>query len=461
MFICKRSYRHVFTLFLSWIVFGLIPSQLSAQRTVFSPEEYIRRRAELMDKVDDGLIILFAESRYEGSSGLNPGAHFRQDNDFFYYTGNEDPHSILVLVPGTQETFLFLPRQSASEIRADGPNWLQDVSARERTGLSDIYGLSYFEEFLARRLNRSGNLIHMRLTPRGTQLAAARRDKTLFNARLPLDYHRIKTFRERMPTTELKDITPAIDSMRLIKSREEIEVVRRVGRISAEGVKQAMLATRPGGFEYEVEAAAMCAILKHGAQGAAYPPIVAAGINACTLHYTKNSKRLEAGEIILMDFGGDLDYLMADISRSWPVSGKFTPEQKKIYNTILEVQKACIEAYRPGATVEDVQNHVAEMMKRKDLSVPKQLAHCGLPGKPGTIGHYVGMTVHDVGKRNIPLQPGMVITIEPALYYPEKSLGIRIEDTILITEDGCEVLTKDVPKEVDEIENLMKRRKNK
>ena len=455
-------HRHLFTLCVLLIGgIGFFPSPARAQRTVYSPDEFIRRRAELMDKVNDGLIILFAESRYEGSSGLNPGAHFRQDNDFFYYTGNEDPHSILVLMPQTRGTYLFLPRQSASEIRANGANWLEDAAAAEKTGLSDIYVLSYFEEFLARQLGRTGNLIHLRIQPRGTQLAAARRNKSLFNARLPLGNHRIKTFRERMPTTKLRDITPHIDAMRLIKSREEIEVVRRVGRISAEGVKQAMLASRPGGFEYEVEAAAMSAILKHGAQGAAYPPIVAAGLNACTLHYTQNSKRLEAGEIILMDFGGDLDYLMADISRSWPVSGKFTPEQKIIYSTILEVQKACIEAYRPGATVEDVQNHVAEVMKRKNITVPEQLAHCGPPGKPGTIGHYVGMTVHDVGLRNIPLQPGMVITIEPALYYPKKSLGIRIEDTILITDEGCEVLTKDVPKEIDEIENLMKGRKTK
>jgi Xaa-Pro aminopeptidase len=147
-----------------------------------------------------------------------------------------------------------------------------------------------------------------------------------------------------------------------------------------------------------------------------------------------------------MDFGADLDYLCIDITRTWPASGKFTPEQREMYQVVLEVQKACIEAYRPDVTSKDVQKHVAEVMKRKGLD-PR--------GEKGGIGHYVGMATHDVGLHGIPLQEGMVFAIEPGLYYPEKEIGIRIEDTILITKDGCEVLSKDVPKEIEEIERLM------
>ena len=153
-----------------------------------------------------------------------------------------------------------------------------------------------------------------------------------------------------------------------------------------------------------------------------------------------------------MDFGVNFAYQCMDITRTWPASGKFTPEQKEVYTIVLEVQKACIEAYRPGVTTEDVQKHVAEIMKRKGLD-PR--------GLKGGIGHYVGMDVHDVGPRGIPLKEGMVFAIEPALYYPEKNIGIRIEDTVLITKDGCEVLSKDVPKEIDEIEKLMSMRKSK
>jgi len=139
-----------------------------------------------------------------------------------------------------------------------------------------------------------------------------------------------------------------------------------------------------------------------------------------------------------------------DITRTWPASGKFTLEQKEIYQTVLEVQKACIEAYRPGVTAKDVQKHVAEVMKEKGLD-PR--------GLKGGMHHYVGMAVHDVGPGGVSLKEGMVFTIEPGLYYPEKNIGIRIEDTVLITKDGCEVLSKDVPKEIDEIEKLMAKRR--
>jgi len=158
-----------------------------------------------------------------------------------------------------------------------------------------------------------------------------------------------------------------IDSLRVIKSPEEIEILRRNGKISAEAVKQAMLATKPGGFEYEIEAAAMFTVLKNGAKGAAYPPIVGSGPNTCIWHYEKNSRKVEAGDLVLTDFGADLDYLTMDITRTWPASGKFTKEQRDVYQTVLEVQKACIEAFRSGATSKDVQDHVAEVMKKKGI----------------------------------------------------------------------------------------------
>jgi Xaa-Pro aminopeptidase len=233
--------------------------------------------------------------------------------------------------------------------------------------------------------------------------------------------------------------------MRAVKSPEERAIMRRNGRISAEAVRQAMLATRPSVFEYEIEAAAMAVILKGGARGAAYAPIVGSGPNSCIWHYDRNSRQVESGDLVLMDFGADLDHLTMDITRTWPASGRFTAGQKEAYRIVLEVQKACIEAYRPGATPKDVRDHVARVMKSKGLD-PR--------GLEGEFGHGVGLSVHDVGLGGV-LKEGMVFAIEPALYYPDKAMGIRIEDTVLITKDGCEVLTKDVPKEIDEIEKLL------
>ena len=233
--------------------------------------------------------------------------------------------------------------------------------------------------------------------------------------------------------------------LRAVKTPEEIEILRRNGALSAEGVRQAMLSTRPGVYEYELEAAAMGVVLKGGAKGAAYAPIVGSGPNSCIFHYEKNSRRAEAGDVVLMDFGADLDHLAMDITRTWPASGKFTDEQREVYRIVLEVEKACIEAYKPGATPKDVRDHVAAVMKAKGLDPRGQL---------GGFGHGVGLAVHDVPLGGV-LKEGMVFAIEPALYYPEKNFGVRIEDTVLITKTGCEVLTKGVPKEIDEVEKLL------
>jgi Xaa-Pro aminopeptidase len=335
----------------------------------------------------------------------------------------------------------------------EGENLLKDEDAKKKTGFTDIYPVTYLDEFIARRARSFGLTFHLRLSPRDsvdnarweTLIFVGRKNRIHYNDQISLDNYRIKKLKERYPVMAFDDITPYIDEMRVIKSAEEREILRRNGKISAEGVKQAILATRPGIFEYQIEAAAIHVILKNGAKGAAYPPIVGSGPNSCIWHYDKNARKVEDGDLVLMDFGADLDYLCMDITRTWPVSGKFMPEQREFYEIVLAVQKACIEAYRPGVTSADVQKHVAEVMKEKGLD-PR--------GLRGGIGHYVGMCVHDVGPRG-PLREGMVFAIEPALYYPEKGFGIRIEDTVLITKDGCEVLTKDVPKEVEEIEKLM------
>lgn len=419
-----------------------------AQRAGYSKDEFLRRRTDLMSRTEEGMIVLFGECLPQ------PGAHFRQDNDFYYFTGREDKNAILLMAPRTKGTYYFLPSQTDREEMVEGPNLLKDPQAKEKTGFTEIYPLTYFDEFIARRAESLGFVFYLRLQPRDvvdndrweTYIFVGRKNRIHYNDQIPLDNYRIIKLKERYPVFEIKDITPLIDSMRLIKSAEEIEILRRNGKNSAEATKQAMLASRPGAYEYEVEAAAMRVILENGAKGAAYPPIVGSGPNSCIWHYEENGRQIEDGDLVLMDFGGNLDYLCMDITRTWPASGRFTPEQKEVYEIVLAVQKACIEAYKPGVTSQDVRNHVAEVMKAKGIDSR---------GLRGGVGHYVGMSVHDVGPGGIPLQPGMVFAIEPALYYPEKNIGIRIEDTILITETGCEVLTEDVPKEIDEIEKLM------
>ncbi|MBC7363759.1 MAG: aminopeptidase P N-terminal domain-containing protein [Candidatus Aminicenantes bacterium] len=427
----------------------LIVSSLSL---AYSRTELERRRQALMDSVKEGLIILFASPGNFGSG------HFRQDNDFYYLTGSEDAGAILVMNAFTRESFLFVPQKNDREKMFEGGNSLDDPQAKEKLGLKAIYPISYFEEFLARYAARPEPVVYVRLSP-GDTISEARSEVALFSARqrrnpfnaLPsLDEFRVERFRKYYPGFQLKDITPYLDTLRMIKSPEEIEVLRRNGKISAEAIKRAMLTSRPGAYEYELEAAAMEVILRNGGRGPAYPPIIGSGPNTCILHYEKNSRQMKAGELVLMDFGGELEYLTMDITRTWPVSGRFTEEQKKVYRVVLEVQKACIEAFRPGVRARDVQEYVAKKMKEKGLDTM---------GLKGGLGHLVGLCVHDVQPAEMVLKEGMVMAIEPALYFPEKNLGIRIEDTVLITKDGCEVLTADVPKEIEEIEALLDRRK--
>jgi Xaa-Pro aminopeptidase len=430
----------------------LLPFFSFSQRTGYSKEEFTRRRNALMEKVSDGMVVFFGEALPQ------PAAHFRQDNDFYYFTGVEDVSAILLLAPKMKESYLFLPQQSPREAMMEGPNLLKDPKAEEKTGFQEIYELSLFDEFLARMTSRLGQTIYLRLAPRDTvdnaryetQLFQARAARSHYNALISLDNYRIQKLKERYPGCEFKDITPFVDAMRMIKSPEEVEVMRRNGKISAEAVKEAMLASKPGVFEYEIEAVAMHIIIKGGAKSAAYPPIVGSGPNTCIFHYEKNSRRVEEGDLVLMDFGANLDYLSMDITRTWPASGKFTPEQRRVYEVVLAVLNACLEAYKPGVTAEDVQKHVEEVMRKKGLDAR---------GLRGGFGHFVGLGTHDVGPRPLALEEGMVFAVEPALYDPEKNMGIRIEDTVLITKDGCEVLTKDVPKEIDVIEKLLLKRR--
>lgn len=442
----KRMIRFSLSLFL---LFFVISTFSFAERTGYSKDEFIRRRNALMDQCKEGMIIFFGDTTGR-RAGSNPGAFFRQDSDFYYFTGIEDVNAVLAMTPRTKAAFLFLPKLTASQINSDGPNLLEDKKAKEKTGFADIFVLTYLDEFIARNASRQGYIFHLQMAPREAYTSFARRSMLHYNDQPPIDIYRYNKLKERFPAFELRDMTPMIDSLRYIKSAEEIAILRKNGKISAEAVKQAMLATKPGVYEYEIEGAAMGHIIKNGARQASFPPIVASGLNSCTLHYSRNLRKTEENDVVLMDFGAELDYLAMDITRTWPCSGKFTPEQREVYQIVLEVQKACIEAYRPGATVEDVQKHVASVMKKKGLDAR---------GQRGSFGHYVGMSVHDVGPRITKLKEGMVFAIEPALYYPEKNFGVRIEDTVLITKNGCEVLTKDVPKEIDEIEKLMTGRK--
>ena len=415
-------------------------SSPAAERMGYPPEEFAARRQRLAKVLQHGTLVLF------GAAAPSPGLRFRQDNDFFYLTGNESLNAALVMDGITGESHLFVPKLSAGEIRYEGPNWLDVPDATRTYGLVSIQPLQAMPEFLAQRRGVPGaDTLWTRLSERDTvnhsrtdaALSTSRRLVNPFAQHPTEDALRVAALRARFPSFVMQDVAPHLDRLRLLKTPREVDILRYNGRISAEALRRAIEATAPGRFEYELEAEATRWMFTHGLQGAAYPAIVASGPMGNRWHYEDNSRRMNAGELVVMDYAGSLDYLTMDITRTWPVSGRFSDGQLKAYQATLDAQKAIIAAIRPGVTRAAVRA-IAEDIFRKQ----------GFDPRYAYVGHYVGLSVHDVGDWSLPFEAGMVLAIEPIIDIPEQQLHIRIEDTILVTPTGAEILSTGLPKEV-------------
>ena len=263
------------------------------------------------------------------------------------------------------------------------------------------------------------------------------------------DALRVAALRQRFPYYVLQDVAPHLDRLRLIKTPREIDILRYNGRISAEAIRRAIEATAPGRFEYELEAEATHWMLKHGLQAAAYPAIVGSGPMGNRWHYEDNGRQMKAGDLVVMDYGGSLDYLTMDITWTWPVSGRFSDAQLTAYQATLDAQKAIIAAIRPGVSRDAVRTIAEDIFRQQ-----------GFDPRYAYIGHYVGLSVHDVGDWSLPFEAGMVMAIEPIIDIPEQQLHIRVEDTILVTPTGAEILSTGLPKEVNELLPLITARSN-
>lgn len=429
---------------------ALTAGEARGQRPELPAEEFAARRERLCAALGDGLALLF------GASMPTPNARFRQDNDFFYLTGNRAVGAALVMSARPCQAFLFLPAQSEAQLRVDGANWLRDPAGNAKAwGFEQLHPLAYLEEFLARRRRSGTQTLWVRLSERDevdggrrdTAIHLARRHNSAFGGQPSEDAWRVSLLRERYPFYELRDVSPALDALRVRKSPREIEVLRRNGRLSAEAIRRAVEATRPGRYEYELEAEATYWMVRGGAESAGYPAIVGSGPNVNVWHYNDNGRRLRDGELIVMDYGASLAGLTMDITRTWPVSGRFDELQLRAYKAALEAQKAIIAAMRPGATRAETRaigRAVFDKWGFQDQSAP-------------SAGHFVGLAVHDVGDPEAPFQPGMVIAVEPIVEIKEKQLHVRIEDTVLVTEGEPEILSVGVPKEIDELLALVGR----
>ena len=434
---------------LVWLLLALITP--AAQRVGYPLDEFAARRQKLAAALAEGALVMF------GATEAQAGLRFRQDNDFYYLTGNESLNAAVLVEAPSGRSQLFLPAQDAVDIRYNGANWLQESGGAQRHGFAAIRPITELPDALARRRSVAGpGVLWARLSERDEvnfgryddALNLARRLANPFAQHVSEDAARVAMLRTQFPYLDVRDVTPQIDRLRLIKSPREIETMTRNARISAEAMVRAIQVSAPGKYEYELEAEASYWMTRHGVQGAAYPAIVGSGPLGNQWHYEDNGRQAQAGELVVMDYGGSLDYTTIDITRTWPVSGRFTDAQLKAYRTVLEAQEAMIAAIKPGVTRAVVSTIAQDIYRRN-----------GFEPTYAYIGHYVGMSVHDVGDWNLPFQAGMVLALEPIIDLPDQRLHVRIEDTILVTDSGTRVLTKDVPKDVEGLTKLVGTRK--
>jgi Xaa-Pro aminopeptidase len=362
---------------------------------------------------------------------------FRQGNNFFYFTGIEQPNLLLVLSPAarSRET-LFLPARnledgSMSEAWTGGK--LGPGSGTEQaTGIAKAAEKGTFEIAFA---GIAGELDRIYFDYVPAEIDAPRSGAEVL----------LETIVARYPHLSVSPLGRLTDSLRTIKDSAEIATIQRAVDITGLSLVETIGAVKAGMFEYEVEAMIEYGFNRRGSQRPGFPSIVGAGPNTVTLHYNENRRRIEAGELLLMDVGAELDFYTADITRTVPVDGRFTVRQRQVYETVLAAQQAAIDAVKPGITLGEV--HAAASKVIGEAGFAKYFIHY--------TSHYLGMDVHDVGRRDEKLSPGMVITVEPGIYIPDEALGVRIEDDVLVTENGGRVLSRMIPKTADEIESLM------
>ncbi len=404
------------------VVLLLVTSGLFADG--IARDEYRARRAELRKSLD-GVMVLFGSNE---SEDLHTG--FFQETNFLYLSDWREPGAVMMLTG--KEEILFLPQRNLSAEnftgRKLGPD---DENASEKTGFDKVLPTYAIETNFLRLLGSSRRVYTVPDDSRAQKL-------TPFAA-----FH------------DQESALPLIAKLRMIKSPAEIEAISRSTAITVAAHLAAWSKIRPGLREYEIAAVMTNAYLERGCERSAYAPIVGSGPNSVTLHYSANRRRMDSGEVLLMDVGAECSDYAADVTRTVPINGKFTARQREIYEIVLGAQKAAIAAIKPGAMLHG-KGSLQEIASDYINTHGKDL-HGNPLGKYFTHGlsHHVGLDVHDLSDLNAPLEAGMVITIEPGIYIPEENIGVRIEDTLLVTAEGAKNLSAALPREPKEIEKLV------
>ncbi|MGH7537328.1 MAG: aminopeptidase P N-terminal domain-containing protein [Gemmatimonadales bacterium] len=417
----------------AWTVISELPGM---GRAVDVAATTARRRA-LLSRIGRGVVLIPAAHARDLERDYIQDNDFRQSNTFFYFTQLEVQDAWLLMTargPDSTDVVLFLPPRTPAQERWTGVRLGPDSTAARVSGIATVLPTDSLE----RRL----------------RTAQVRARGPLY---VPLDVttrHEDRLTEIAFEGRDVRNVRPIVDSLRLVKDADEIARLRLAVEITVLGHLAAMRAGRPGVYEYEIEAAFEGETRRAGADRLGYPSIVGSGPNNTTLHYDTNRRRTGDGDLVVIDAGAEYGQYTADVTRTWPVSGRFTPRQKAIYDLVLGSQQAAFDAVRPGVRMASLDSIARSFMRSHsgtlcgDRSCDAYFIH--------GLGHWIGMDVHDVGDYTTPLAPGMVFTLEPGIYLPEENLGVRIEDDVLVTESGATWLSSGAPRTTEEIERVMR-----
>ena len=416
--------------------------------------EYQARRAALRAKID-GPMVLFGFTSKQDPSEV---AIFFQEPNFYYLTGNDQPDAAVLILPdapagktwdGPHE-ILYLPTRDLAAEKWEGPKLgPEDPTAPEKTGFATVKNY----DKLAGDLQAAAKVWPTIYTP------AVEKDEkgNVDEAGYPHFTKANEFVKASVPSaTTIKDGSPAIYALRQVKSAGELELLKKAIDVSVDAHIDAMKTMKPGLFEYQISARMKMVHEWGGCAREAYAPIVGTGLNSTVLHYDKLDQQIQDGDVVVIDVGGEYGGYTADITRTLPANGKFTPRQREIYDIVLAAQNATIAAVKPGARIYGGDNNLNAISRAYINTHGKDLE--GQPlGKYyfHGVSHHLGLDVHDPGSVTRPLEPGMVITIEPGIYIPEEKLGVRIEDDVLVTETGYKILSEKAPRTADDVEAMM------
>lgn len=406
---------------------------------------FVTNRQKLGDVLSQNSIAIFfaGQAPYKSADETYP---FTPNRNFYYLTGIDEEKVIMVMINinGKVSEMLFIQENDPVMAKWVGETISED-RAKEVSGIEDIKFLKDFESIIASYFDRfSIDNVYLDL------------ERQEFNIPQTSSQNFAVDIMKRYPYVRVKNIYHDIALLRTIKREEEIELIKKAIDITYDGIKEIWSNAKPGMKEYEIEAYFNYILKKNGVKDFAFPTIAATGKNATILHYVDNNTKTEDGELMLLDLGAQYKYYNGDISRTFPINGKFSERQKEVYNIVLEANETVMKAVKPGITTGELQDITKRVLAQgcKRIGLIKEDSELNKYYYHG-VAHPLGLDTHDVGPRNIELKPGMIITDEPGLYIEEEGIGVRIEDDILVTEDGYVNLSAHIIKSIEDIEMFM------